>query len=142
MVGDSAAGHVETLRLPRSGWLLQWRSDGLWRELNDAQYRAELDGSHLPAEDEWVRWSGTYQPQARGGGRWDGAPTWWFVFGELTGPATPSVVLADGKRPTVLLLGRVWACEWFSEAQSATLEVDGVQLRLPLGEPEYRRFID
>ena len=63
MVDASAAGHVETLRLPRSGWLLQWRSDDFWRELNDVQHRAKVDGSHLPAEDEWVRWSGTHQPQ-------------------------------------------------------------------------------
>jgi hypothetical protein len=139
VVGGSA-GHIVTLILPGSGWLLQWRSDGFWRELNDAQHRAELDGSHLPAENEWVRWSGFYQPQARGGD-WDRGPTWWFVYGELPGRATPSVVLADGKRPPVLLLGRVWACEWLSEAQPATVHVEGKQFNLPFTEPFYRRFL-
>ncbi|MCU7729110.1 hypothetical protein ODJ79_35810 [Actinoplanes sp. KI2] len=132
------ARHIATLHLPGSGRLLQWRSDGCWRELNDAQHRAELDGSHLPAAEEWVRWSGLSRPQARGGG-WDGGPAWWLVHGELPGRATPSVVLADGSRPPVRSLGRVWACEWFSPAQAATVRVAGEQFTLPFAEPYYRR---
>jgi hypothetical protein len=61
------AGHVgereiATLRLPGVGYLLQWRSDGFWRELGDDQYRAETDGALVPAEDEWVAWTGFTQP--------------------------------------------------------------------------------
>lgn len=141
MVGGSADGHIATLRLPGIGWLLQWRSDGFWRELNHAQYRAERDGSHLPAEDDWVRWSGTRRPQARGGD-WGGTSSWWLVYGELPGAGTPSVVLADGTCPPVPRLGRVWACEWLSEAQAATVRVDGEQFDHSFTEPLYRRLLD
>lgn len=117
---DSAARDITTLRLPGIGWLLQWRSDGFWRELNESQHYAELNGSHVPTEDEWARWSGLAQPHARGG-EWGGIATWWLVYGERPGSTTPSVVLADGTRPSLLLLGRLWACEWHAVAQSATV---------------------
>jgi hypothetical protein len=139
VVGGSAERRIETLRLPGIGWFLQWRSDGSWRELNNAQHRAERAGCHLPVEDEWVRWSGTYQPHARGGD-WDGARAWWLLHGELPGRVTPRVVLSDGTRPPVHVLGRVWACEWLSEAQPATALVEREQFNLPFAEPLYRRF--
>jgi hypothetical protein len=50
----SAAEDITTLRLPGIGWLMQWRSDGCWRELNEIQHQHELDGLHIPDEDEWV----------------------------------------------------------------------------------------
>ncbi|SNY43936.1 hypothetical protein [Paractinoplanes atraurantiacus] len=106
---------VQTLVLPKSGWVLQWRADGFWRDLSGLQYRDELDGRHRAAEDEWVRWSGTYHQQARGGRGPE--PAWWVTYGELTGDAAPSVVLADGRRPAVCVLGKVWACEWWSGPQ-------------------------
>jgi hypothetical protein len=138
---DAAARDITTLRLAGSGWLLQWRSDGFWRELSDAQHRDELDGSHIPAEDEWARWSGLTPPQGRGG-EWDGVETWWLLYGELPGTATPSVVLANGTRPPVLRLGRLWACEWHAPAQPVTVRVAGEQYDLPFTEPQYRRLRD
>ena len=140
MVGRPTGEHIQTLTLPGSGWFLQWRSDGFWRELNSAQHRAELDGAHVPAEDDWVRWSGTYHQQAKGGG-WDGVPTWWLLYGELPANGTPSVVLDDGQRPAVLLVGKVWASEWLSAPQPATLHLDGRQFIFPFAEPHYRRFL-
>jgi hypothetical protein len=141
MVGGATHEHVQSLVLPGSGWLLQWRSDGFWREVDSAQHRAEVGGSHLPAEDDWVRWSGTFHQQAKGGG-WDGRPTWWLIYGELPEHATPSVVLADGQRPSVVLLvGKVWACEWFSQPQPATLHMGGEQFAFAFAEPRYRRFL-
>lgn len=120
-----------TLRMPGSGWLLQWRSDGFWRELHDAQHHDELNGIHVPFEDEWARWTGFALPHVRGGSR-RGVVTWWFSYGELPGSAAPSVVLADGTRPPVLLLGRVWACEWRAVAQPGTVLVEGKPFDLPL----------
>jgi hypothetical protein len=135
-MGGPTSENVETLVLPASGWLLQWRGDGFWRELSPA-----LEGLHRPSVDGWVRWSGTYHRQARGGGRWDGVATWWLLYGELPEHATPSVVLADGQRPVVLRVGRVWACEWVTEAQPATLQLGGEQVTFPFTEPHYRRFL-
>jgi hypothetical protein len=138
IAAGAAAEDITTLRLPGIGWLLQWRSDGCWRELDEIQHQDELDGLHIPDEDEWVRWSGHFQPQARGGG-WGGVATWWLIYGELSGGTTPSGVLADGTRPPVLLLGRLWACEWRAVAQMATAHVEGERFDFPFFEPFYRR---
>jgi len=131
---------ISTVRLPGTGWVVQWRSDGYWRDLNDAQHRDEQSGVHLPAEEDWTRWSATLQPQARGG-EWGGVTTWWLIHGELPEDGeTPTVVLADGARPVVHLLGRVWACEWQAAAQPLTVHVGGRQFDLPFTEPHYLRF--
>ncbi|GAA3344763.1 hypothetical protein GCM10020358_49300 [Amorphoplanes nipponensis] len=136
---EPTGAEVQTLVLSASGWLLQWRSDGRWRELSDAQHESEVDGSQQPLEDEWVRWSGTFDRQAKGGARWDGVATWWLLYGELPEDSTPIVVLADGQRPAVLQVGKVWACEWVSIAQPATLHLAGEQITFPFTEPFYRR---
>lgn len=140
MADDSAARDITTLRLPGIGWLLQWRGDGFWRDLNDAQHHDELNGTHVPTQEDWVCWSGLAQPQARGG-EWGGVATWWLIYGELPGSAAPSVVLADGTRPPVILLARVWACEWRAVAQPATVRVEGEQFNFVFAEPQYRRFL-
>jgi hypothetical protein len=128
---------ISTLRLPGIGHRLQWREDGFWRELSDDQYR---DEAFPPADEEWVAWSGHVQPQARGG-EWGGVSTWWLVYGELprAGPATPGVVLDDGTRPPVHVLGRVWAGEWQAVAQPVTVRVAEHRFVLPFREPMYRR---
>jgi hypothetical protein len=131
VTGGSDALDITTLRLPGIGWLLQWRGDGFWRELGDLQHQDELNGVHMAGEDEWVRWSGLPQPQTRGGA-WSGIPAWWLVYGELPGSAAPTVDLTDGTRPPVLVLGRVWACEWRARAQPVTVRVEGEQFDLPL----------
>lgn len=135
---DAVTDDITTLRLPGSGWLLQWRGDGSWRHLDELQHQAEVEGSHRPDDDEWVRWSGAARPQARGGD-WGGVATWWLIYGELPGHATPVVELADGTRPPVLRLERVWACEWHAVAQLATVHVEGERSELPFAEPFYRR---
>ena len=132
------AAHVETLVLPGSGWCLQWRADGYWRELGGDQLRDEHAGLHVPDDDDWVRWSGTYHQQARGGG-WDGVPVWWVLSGELPDETAPDVVLADGRRPAPHTVGRVWACEWLSVAQPATLHLAGGRYHFPFAEPMVRR---
>ncbi|GAA0561641.1 hypothetical protein GCM10010172_51060 [Paractinoplanes ferrugineus] len=129
---------VTTLRLPGFGWWLQWRGDGFWRDLGDVQFQAEQDGSHRPAEDDWIRWSGLARPQARGG-EWGGVATWWLVFGEAPAGTTPAVTLADGTRPAVLRLGRLWAGEWCAVAQAVTIHVGQERFDPPFSEPFYRR---
>ena len=118
------------LELPGAGWWLQWRRDGFWRELNAAQHRDELDGLHVAGADDWVAWSGFVQPQARVGER-DGGSTWWLLYGEMPDAATPTVVLDDGTRPPVHVLGRVWACEWRAAAQPVTVHVASQKFTLP-----------
>ncbi|XVV12632.1 hypothetical protein ACQP2X_48975 [Actinoplanes sp. CA-131856] len=77
MTGSAGERRVSTLRLPGIGHLLQWRSDGFWRELGDVQHRDEAAGMFIPGEDEW-----------------DGAATWWMVYGEQV----PDVVVAGRRR--------------------------------------------
>jgi hypothetical protein len=133
-----SAADIETLALAASRWLFQWRSDGCWRQLNREQYDDERNGVHTPAEDDWVRWTGARDSlQAGGEGPWDGTPTWWFVYGELPAGERPRVQLADGTEPQVLTVGRVWACEWVSAAQPATVHLDGTQAQLLFRRPDY-----
>ena len=87
----------QTLVLPLSGWVFQWRGDGCWRELAPDQYRAELDGAFTPSGDEWVRWTGTVHRLGRGS--WSRQPRWQMVYSELTPGITPQVVLLDGVVP-------------------------------------------
>jgi hypothetical protein len=134
----TAGPEITTLRLPGSGWLLQWRGDGFWRDLSAGQHQAEGDGAHVPDPDEWVRWTGDPQPQGHGG-EWRGVTTWWLLHGELPGATTPTVELTDGTHPPVLLLGRLWACEWHAVAQPVTVRVEGERFELPFAEPHYRR---
>ncbi len=133
----SGEPQVRTLLLPGIGYLLQWRSDGFWREVNDVQHRDEAAGVFVPGEHEWTAWTGFARPHARGG-EWDGVAAWWMVYGELPGEQAPDVVLTAGTRPPVQVLGRVWACEWHAVAQPATVHLQGQQFVLPFAEPAYR----
>jgi hypothetical protein len=139
VTGNADGREISTLRLPGVGHLLQWRSDGFWRELGANQHRDEIDGVFVPGDDEWVAWSGHTQPQARGGGG-DGPATWRLVYGELPRDVdvTPGVVLEDGTRPPVHVLGRVWAGEWHAVAQPVTVRVAGQEFVLPFHEPRWR----
>lgn len=112
---------VQTLLLPLSQWVFQWRTDGCWREVDPEQYRDELAGVFRSAGEEWVRWTGTVHRLARGG--WSLHSRWQMVYSELNQDATPRVVLADGTLPPVVVIGRVWVCEWVSVPQPATVTV-------------------
>ena len=63
----------------------------------------------------------------------------WLLYGELPDDAAANVVLADGSQPPVLSLGQLWACEWESTAQPATVHVAGNWFDIPFTEPHYRR---
>jgi hypothetical protein len=54
-----------------------------------------------------------------------------MVYSELTSGTTPRVVLADGTVPAVVLIGRIWVCEWVSVPQPATVTVDAEQWVVP-----------
>ena len=129
---------VETLDLPHSTWLLQWRSDRHWRALDQAQHQDEVAGLHEPLADEWAPWTGTCPPvTGRGGDHWDGTPCWWSLVGELPEADLPDVVLADGGHPPILTVGRVWACEWVSPVQHATVRLGGEEFVVPFRRPDY-----
>ena len=76
----SDALDVTTLVLPESGWLLQWRSDGYWRELSGAQDRDEIAGIHIPPSWEWAAWTGLPNPHGRAkGAPGMGKPPHWCI---------------------------------------------------------------
>lgn len=118
---DPGTPKVETLVLPLSGWVLQWRTDGWWREVQPAQFRAEQAGEAVP-DDDWVRWTGKLIRAAKGGSG-SGAPRWWLIYDELPLAEEPHVLLGDGTGPPIVILGRIWACEWFSPGQQVTVTV-------------------
>jgi hypothetical protein len=127
---------LETLVLPLSGWVFQWRADGWWRELAPDQWRAELDGVFTPSGDEWVQWAGTVHRLAKGG--WSDAPRPFVVYSELVPGLVPQVVLADGGRPPIVRLGRIWVCEWVSLPQPATVTVGAEEWVVPFDRrPHY-----
>ncbi|MEV6350678.1 hypothetical protein [Actinoplanes sp. NPDC051851] len=140
MGSHPTAETVATLRLPGKGWLLQWRSDGFWRDLGDDQYRDERDGVHQPTENEWGRWTGVAPPTARGTG-WDTGTGWWLLHGERPDTDLPYVELADGTRPPVAVLEGVWACEWHGIARPATVHVGREQFHIPFATP-LRRWLE
>ncbi|MBB2903342.1 hypothetical protein FHR75_004184 [Kineococcus radiotolerans] len=128
---------VKSLKLP-AGWRLQWRSDDHWRQVHARQHRVEMAGRLDPAEaSDWTPWSGAEPLEGRGGGRWDGTPTWWSLVGELLDGAGVEVVLADGHRPPVLQVGRAWACTWVSPPQPATVHRGASELTFPFYKPDY-----
>ena len=70
---------IKSLKLP-AGWRLQWRSDGHWRQVEARHHRAEMAGLLVHGEAfDWTPWSGREPLEGRGGGRWDGTPTWWSL---------------------------------------------------------------
>lgn len=138
MAADTDGPGIATLRLPGVGHLLQWRSDGFWRELSDIQHQDEAAGLFTPDEDEWAAWTGSPHPHGRGG-EWGEILSWWMVYGEMPDATAPTVELEDGTRPPVHVLGRIWACEWRAVAQPVTVYVAGKRLEMPFTEPMYRR---
>jgi len=88
-------------------------------------------------ESDWTPCSGTEQLVGSCGGPFDGAATWWLLVGELFEDAATEVVLADGRRPPVLQVGRVWACTWVSPLQSATVRRGTSELTFRYYRPSY-----
>ena len=127
---------VETLVLPLSGRVFQWRQDQTWRELDPEQLCDETAGRFVPDEDEWVHSTGTLYRQGRGGG-WTGEPTWWLVYDELPPGGTPQVRLPDGTEPPVVTLGGIWMCEWVSLPQPATVTVGSESWVVPYERPRF-----
>lgn len=128
---------IKFLELP-ANWRLQWRSDGHWRQVHAQHHRKEMAGLLVPGEAaDWTPWSGREPLEGRGGGRWDGTPTWWSLVGELLDGAGVEVVLADGHHPPVLQVGRVWACTWVSPPQPATVRRGASEVTMPFYRPSY-----
>lgn len=82
---------VETLVLPLSGWLLQWRNDDHWRSLLVSVHRDELAGPSDLEEPDWVTWTGTDQLVGRSSGHGHAPSTWWLLFGELREGGRPAL---------------------------------------------------
>ena len=113
---------VESLVLTGVGCVLQWRSDGSWRQVDVNQLADERSGRHVPTEDDWAAWTGLQDWQGRGA-RYDGRPGWFSAFGEVPPGAHVTVQLADGARPEVRHVGRLWGAQWFSVVQPVTVQV-------------------
>jgi hypothetical protein len=113
---------IETLVLPLSGWVFQWRADQAWRELGPTQWHDEMGGTFVPGEEEWVRWTGTLHRTSRAQG-WTGDPSWWLIYDERPAGISPQVRLHDGTEPPVVTLGGIWMCEWVSRPQPATVTI-------------------
>ena len=118
---------VEGLVLPLSGLRLEWRGDGRSRFVPPAQYADEIAGRFEPGPEDWTRadpplpCAGRAQ-RAPGSGR---GPSWWLLYGAITGDGPVTVTLADGRTPPMLTLGPLWICEWVSEWQEARVICGG-----------------
>ena len=111
---------VERLRLSRSGWSLEWRHDGHWREIDPAQLADEQAGAFTPGEAEWGAWTAVETFTGRQVALAGSTDSVWVLYGEFRDEA-PVVVLRDGTQPLVATVGRLWACEWIGPA--GTVEV-------------------
>lgn len=115
---------VETLVLPHSLLHIQWRAeDQNWRVLREED-ASNVDTDSLAfAEETWAPWTNAadgvlYSSNQDNAYRYPYA--WWALFGETPADGTPiTVTLADGAAPTMLTVGKVWACEWISPPQEA-----------------------
>jgi len=135
---------VETLVLPLSGYRLQSRSDGCWRDVGGEQWAAEAAGELAATEEDWGSSrgaGGTLQMRMQCRPTDLAEPTWWLLFGDRPEDGVVRVTLADGSKPTVHVLGQVWGCEWVSLCQQATVslgsrdEVTPPRSRLARREP-------
>ena len=114
----------QTLRMPRSGLLVQWRpATRSWR-IGKPDQLAEYDSN--PIYDEgWTEWTG--HPALEGRSQQAALPdgpntlsTWWMVYGEHRFEPI-SVSLLDGTDVPIEKVGGVWAAEWSSPPQSVTV---------------------
>lgn len=117
---------VDTVLLPLSGMRLMWHPSGFWRSIPSDQWGLEQTGEWLPDVTDWFRWTGGNTNGLRGEyppGYVD-RPTWWMALGELpVAGVRVTVTLEDGTEPPVVIVGLIWACEWVSFYQPATVQV-------------------
>lgn len=113
---------IETVVLPCSSWVFQWRDDGCWRELNASQHEDELAGRFSPPADDWVKWTGTNYHLSRAESAIS-ETGWRLVYSELPRDCSPGVVLADGTIPPIVVLGGLWMSEWVGGGLPATVTV-------------------
>lgn len=113
---------VQSLRLPGSRWVLQWRDDGRWRDVTTDQLADELLDRQPPSTDDWVPWTGDHGWQGRGGSV-DGGPATFSLIGELPAEGDVEVRLADGSRPAVHTVGKIWGATWHAAPQPVTVLV-------------------
>ncbi|HEY3924607.1 MAG TPA: hypothetical protein VGL75_08590 [Acidothermaceae bacterium] len=113
---------IETVSLPLSSWVFQWRDDGYWRELCLAQHDDELAGRFNPPADDWVEWTGTTYHLSRAESALS-TTGWRLVYSELPRDCSPSVVLVDGTNPPIVVLGGLWMSEWVGGGLPATVTV-------------------
>ena len=129
----------QTLRMPRSGLLVQWRpSTRSWR-IGQPDQLAEYDSN--PIYDEvWTEWTGhpnSLEGRSQQAARPDGPntlSTWWMVYGEHRYEPI-SVSLLDGTDVPVEKVGGVWAAEWSSLPQSVTVRRGTAETIVPFDRP-------
>lgn len=113
---------IESVVMPLSSWVFQWRDDGWWRELSLAQHEDELAGRFTPRADDWVEWTGTLHRQSRA----ESAVLtkgWRLVYSELPRDCSARVVLVDGTEPPIVMLRGLWMSEWVGGGLPATVTV-------------------
>jgi len=130
--------YLRTLRMPRSGLLVQWRpSTRSWR-IGQPDQLAEYDSN--PIYDEvWTEWTGNpalegrSQQAARPDGR-NPVSTWWMVYGEHRFEPI-SVSLLDDTDVPIDKVGGVWAAEWSSTPQRVTVRRGTTETIVPFDRP-------
>lgn len=128
---------IESVTLPLSGQLFQWRDDMRWRRVSVQQAEAEAQGVFVPQEGEWIPWTGTIHGSATAQRFGSDSPTWWLVYDELPAPQVPVVQLSDGTSPPVTVLGRIWMCEWVSLPQVASVISDSCSYQVFDHRPQF-----
>ncbi len=130
--------YLQTLRMPRSGLLVQWRpSTHSWR-IGKPDQLAEYDSNPI-YEEVWTEWTGhpALEGRSQQAALSEGpntVSTWWMVYGEHRYEPI-SVSLLDGTDVPVEKVGGVWAAEWSSLPQSVTVRRGTAETIVPFDRP-------
>jgi hypothetical protein len=130
---------IESTVLPLSGLHLQWRpADRSGRVLDAVQAAADDPVSVALNDEMWWTWNGEGSSVLLADGDVWTRPSWIVRYGQMPAGGKVTVTLADGRRPAVVVVGQVWAAEWFGLAQAVTVRYDDEEPATdPMRKPSY-----